>query len=71
RPNDNKIQFLMPLYLEGKFNEAPDLALVLDFVEDLYVPETVLPLDAAYQNARLIAKPDNQWLDPKRIQFSE
>jgi len=67
-PKKNKIQFLMPLYLDGRFNEAaPDLALVLDLdaVSEVYVPETVLPLDAAYQNARLIAKPDNQWLDPE------
>jgi len=71
RPTENKIQFLMPLYLDGKFNEAPDLALVLNLVEDLYVPETVLYLDAAYQNARLIAKPDNQWLDPQKIQSLE
>lgn len=69
RPTENKIQFLMPLYLDAKFDKAPDLALVLDLNEDIYVPETVLPLDAAYQNARLIAKPDNQWLDPNEIQL--
>ncbi|OIR01262.1 hypothetical protein GALL_167340 [mine drainage metagenome] len=71
RPTENKIQFLMPLYLDGQFDDAPDLALVLDFIEDLYVPETVLSLDSAYQNARLIAKPDTQWLDPYKIQTFE
>lgn len=29
--------------------------------------ETILPLDAVYQNARLIAKPDETWLNPDTI----
>ncbi|EKD82075.1 MAG: hypothetical protein ACD_39C01497G0011 [uncultured bacterium] len=68
RPKEDKIQFLLPIYLEGSFNEEhPDFALVLNLEDDIYIPETILPLDAAYQNARLIAKPDDMWLDPRNF----
>jgi hypothetical protein len=69
RPQDNKIQLLMPIYLSGSFNEKPDFALILDpdKTNQIYLPQTILPLDAAYQNARLIAKPDEYWLDPDKI----
>ncbi|HZK24462.1 MAG TPA: DUF3825 domain-containing protein [Oscillospiraceae bacterium] len=67
RPQRDKIQFLLPLYLGGEFTKSPDLALVLDLEKNIYTPETILPLDAAYQNARVIAKPDALWLDPQEI----
>lgn len=67
RPQENKLQLLMPIYLNGTFTKIPDFALVLNLEENLYIPETILPLDAAYQNARLIAKPDDFWLNPDVI----
>lgn len=67
RPQDDKIQLLMPIYLSGSFSDKPDFALVLDLIDEFYVPQTILPLDAAYQNARLIAKPDEYWLNPDKI----
>lgn len=69
RPQDNKIQLLMPIYLSGSFTEKPDFALILDpdTANQIYLPQTILPLDAAYQNARLIAKPDEYWLNPDKI----
>ncbi len=69
RPQDDKIQLLMPIYLSGSFTESPDFALILDpdVENQIYLPQTILPLDAAYQNARLIAKPDEYWLNPDRI----
>lgn len=67
RPKDDKIQLLMPIYLNGSFTQKPDFALVLDLEDGLYTPETILPLDAAYQNARLITKPDELWLNPDDI----
>lgn len=69
RPQTDSIQLLMPIYLEGTFQQCPDFALVLtpDSREEIYTPETILPLDAAYQNARLIAKPDETWLNPDNI----
>lgn len=69
RPQIDKIQLLMPIYLSGSFTEKPDFALILDpdTVNQIYIPQTILPLDAAYQNARLITKPDEVWLNPENI----
>lgn len=56
------IQLLLPLC----FNQPThaDLALVVepDWNANAYRAFTVLPLDRAYSNARLIAKPDTDWL---------
>ncbi|WP_315004701.1 DUF3825 domain-containing protein [uncultured Selenomonas sp.] len=60
---ERKIQLLIPLYFPG----APvRLALVLDKVkypqrEPYYMAITVLPIEWAYMNARLIVKPDPEW----------
>lgn len=67
RPQEDKIQYLMPIYLGATFNKLPDFALVLGHESGYYKPETILELDDAYQNARLIAKPDNFWLNPEDI----
>ncbi len=69
RPQEDKIQLLMPIYLRGTYSKRPDFALILtpDSLHKVYVPETILPLDAAYQNARLIAKPDDAWLNPDEL----
>ncbi|KXL52808.1 hypothetical protein CLNEO_18300 [Anaerotignum neopropionicum] len=62
-----KIQFLMPIYLEGTYGKEADFALVLNRVGDYYIPETILELSMAYNNARLICKPDDSWLNPNII----
>ncbi len=69
RPQKNSIQLLMPIYLNGAYSKHPDFALILtpDKETEMYLPETILPLDAVYQNARLIAKPDELWLNPETI----
>lgn len=69
RPQIDSIQLLMPIYLSGSFKGAPDFALVLtpNARHEIYEPETILPLHAVYQNARLIAKPDETWLNPEVI----
>jgi hypothetical protein len=59
------IQFLMPIYLTGEFAGQPDFALVLEHMGDCYRGNTILTLDMAYQNARLLAKPETLWLEPK------
>jgi hypothetical protein len=63
-PKTNGIQFLMPIYLSGEFAGRPDLALVLEKRATCYQGTTILTLDMAYQNARLVAKPDDFWLNP-------
>lgn len=57
-------QFLMPLDLSG--DHEVDLALVVSAVGDnAYRGHTVLTLDMAYTNARLVARPDSDWLIPR------
>ena len=67
RPQKNGIQLLMPIYLNGSYKHAPDFALVLTPEDGIYLPETILPIEGAYQNARLIAMPDEAWLKPETI----
>lgn len=71
----NKIQFLMPIYMLSKYEELPDFALVLSESvignQKFYKPETVLELAWAYNNARVICKPDDMWLNPARIEDVE
>jgi cold shock CspA family protein len=59
---ENRIQILLPLCITSK-SEA-DVALVVDKVEKSYVAHTILTLDQAFNNARLLAKPDREWLTP-------
>jgi hypothetical protein len=63
----SRIQLLLPLYLTGREEyDRADLALVVDPHPSgaSYIASTSLPLDWAYKNARLIARPDRDWLDP-------
>ena len=62
--DQGKIQLLAPLYLTN--DNKPDLALVLSLSKDktLYYGHTCLTTEMAYNNARLIAKPDSDWLIP-------
>lgn len=57
---DGKIQLLLPLCLTSKINA--DLALVVERGNNVYRASTCLTLDMAINNARLIAKPDDEWL---------
>lgn len=59
---NGKIQLLLPLCLVDP--EVPDLALVVtkNSAGNFYQGHTCLTLDMAYANARLIAKPDSNWL---------
>lgn len=59
----NKIQLLIPLYFENE--NRPELALVISKSNhDYYQGHTCITLDMAYNNARLIAKPESNWLAP-------
>ncbi|MBK6781771.1 MAG: DUF3825 domain-containing protein [Gemmatimonadetes bacterium] len=55
-----RIQLLLPLSFEDP--RRADLALVVEREERVYRGFTVLPLDLAYKNARLIARPEGEWL---------
>ena len=57
-----KIQLLVPICLQNQ--NIPDLALTCAKADDgkSYLGCTCLTLEMAYNNARLIAKPDSNWL---------
>lgn len=55
------MQLLLPLCLIEPGHA--DLALVVDRTEHGYAAYTVLPLDGAYKRARLVARPDADWLE--------
>jgi hypothetical protein len=56
----DRIQFLLPLSLLDP--DSVDLALAVTKQDGYYTGNTCLTLDMAYNNARLIAKPDAFWL---------
>lgn len=55
-----QIQLLLPLYLQSL--ERPDLALTLQRSGDYYRAATVLYPDWAYGHARLLSRPNSEWL---------
>ena len=61
---DGGVQLLLPICLENP--GRADLALVVAKNEagNAYRGSTVLTLDMAYNNARLLARPDTEWLQP-------
>lgn len=62
---EHKLQLLLPLVLTGN-EDKPDLALVVDKDKNrgIYRGKTVLTLDQAYIDARIITSPDSDWLNP-------
>jgi hypothetical protein len=57
-----QIQLLLPLCLSNP--QRADLALVVERHSTFYRAATCLTLDMAYNNARQIARPDRDWLQP-------
>lgn len=65
-PRVRHLQLLLPVCLLT--DEHVDLALAVEkTVSASYLGHTVLPLDWAYKNARLICRPDSDWLAPEDI----
>ena len=68
RKTKNIISLLLPLSLTD--DERIELALVVEKTNSgNYLGHTILPLAWAYSNARLITKPDSDWLAPESIVF--
>jgi hypothetical protein len=55
-----RIQLLLPIYLRD--SKRPDLALTLERHGGWYRAATVLYTDWAYRHARLLARPNSEWL---------
>jgi hypothetical protein len=56
------VQLLLPLCLSNP--QLADLALVVERHAMFYRAATCLTLDMAYNNARQLARPDRDWLQP-------
>ncbi|MCU0435024.1 MAG: DUF3825 domain-containing protein [Bacteroidia bacterium] len=59
---EGSLQLLLPLCL--RFPSQADLALTVYKKGNAYIGRTCLTLDMAMNNARLITKPDDEWLKP-------
>lgn len=59
-----RIQLLLPLYLMDADTQGPDLALVAERVDEqkCYVVKTILTMSMAYKDARIICRPNSDWL---------
>lgn len=68
-PKSDKISLLLPLCLVNE--DRVDLALVVSKGDGGYLAETIYPLDWAYKYARLICRPDSDWLTPSTISSIE
>lgn len=65
-PRTTRLSLLLPLCLVN--DNRADMALVVERTESgSYLAPTVLPLDWAYNNARLVCQPNSDWLDPTEI----
>jgi hypothetical protein len=64
-PRTGNITLLLPLCLVN--DDKVDLALVVSKGDGGYLAETIYPLDWAYKCARLICRPDSDWLTPSSI----
>jgi cold shock CspA family protein len=63
RSGKGKMQLLLPVALLSR--DRVELALAVDRLESgVYLGRTVLTLDWAYNNARLLTRPDTDWLRP-------
>jgi hypothetical protein len=66
-PKSNKISLLLPLAIIS--DEKVDRALVVERTQSgNYLGHTILPLDWAYNNARLVCRPDSDWLAVQNIE---
>ena|ERR1700678_187540 len=66
-PTHNIMSLLLPLALVS--DEKVDIALVVTRNQSgSYQGRTVLPLEWAYKNARLVCRPDSDWLTPDRVE---
>jgi len=59
------IQLLIPLSLDDP--KTVDVALAVERENEVYTGRTILSLDMAYKNARLITRPHSDWLKPDSV----
>lgn len=68
-PTLKRLELLLPLCLLD--DATVDVALAVQRTEAGYIGNTILPLDWAYKSARLVCRPDSDWLAPTEIDAGE
>lgn len=68
-PTFKRLEFLLPLCLLQ--DNRVDVALSVQKTDTGYLGNTIMPLDWAYKTARLVCRPDSDWLAPGDIDESE
>jgi hypothetical protein len=63
-PYDVMDNFQLQTFLKGSIASQADMAMVVEDHGTFYRASTCLTLDMAYTNARLLARPDRDWLQP-------
>lgn len=56
------IQYLLPVYMDNSLEDTPEVVAIVGKDKGIYTVKTLIGLDEAYINARMISKPDNNWL---------
>ena len=65
-PTENIMSLLLPLSIMD--DEKVDAALVVEKTKSgNYLGHTILTLEMAYSNARLVSRPDSDWLAVEKI----
>ena len=69
-PKGNCMSLMLPLSLQE--DSKADAALVVQLMDSgVYQGQTILTLDQAYVDARLICRPDSDWLNPGNIHVTD
>lgn len=68
----DEIQFMLPLYLDRRYAEIPEVALIVskDARTGLYVVNTMISIDAAYVNSRTLSASTANWLERGVMQIT-
>ena len=59
----HNVQFLLPLYLDNSLDKTAELAIVVGRYNEMWKIYTVLLINDAYDDARLLSNPKNTWID--------
>ncbi len=65
-PSFKRLEFLLPLCLVK--DDRVDVALSVQKMDTGYLANTILKMDWAYKSARLVCRPDSDWLAPEAIE---
>ena len=58
----DSIQFLVPVFLDKSMGSKPEIAAVIGYYKGYWCVNTIIQIEKAYDNARLISSPGATWL---------